>query len=191
MVAPTDLELWLACLAATPALMALAIIAATFVVEDAATIAVGVLASRMLVDPGLAVAALLAGTIIGDFGVYALGRGAGRLPFFRSRRFPRAEAWLRSRGGVAVALARFVPGSRLPVYSASGFVRMPFIRFAVLIVATGLVWTPALFFLSTTGAATAAMLSAPAVWLLALLLMSIVVLPRALQRMRRGYDAAQ
>lgn len=184
MVAPTDLEIWLACLAAYPALMALAIIAATFVVEDAATIAVGVLASRMLVDPGLAIAALLVGTIVGDFGVYALGRGAGRLPFFRSRRFPRAEAWLCSRGGAAVALARFVPGSRLPVYSASGFVRMPFIRFAVLIVATGLVWTPALFLLSATGADVVAAygeLAAPA---LAAVLLAVVGLPYLVRRVR-------
>lgn len=184
MIAPTDLEVWLACLAAYPALMALAIVAATFVVEDAATIAVGVLASRMLVDPGLALLALLAGTIIGDFGVYALGRGAGRLPLLRARRFPRAEAWLRDRGGVAVALARFVPGSRLPVYSASGFVRMPFVRFAVLIVVTGLVWTPSLFFLSATGADLAAALGELAAPALAFVLLTVIGLPYALRRAR-------
>jgi membrane protein DedA with SNARE-associated domain len=184
MVAPTTIEIWLACLAAYPALMVLAIVAATFVVEDAATIAVGVLASRMLVDPGLAVAALLAGTIVGDFGVYALGRSAGRLPFLRDRRFPVAEAWLRSHGGFAVAIARFLPGARLPVYSTSGFLRMPFANFAALVIVTGLVWTPALFFLSATSADAAAMLGAPAAWLLALLLISILAVPHVLRRPR-------
>ena len=57
------------------------------------------------------------------------------------------ETRLRRHGLLALAVARFVPGTRLPVFLASGIVRTPLLASSVVIVATTLAWTPVLFFL--------------------------------------------
>ena len=57
-----------------PLLLALALFAATFVAEDAATIAAGVLIAQTGIDPLPALAAVVLGTATGDLALYALGR---------------------------------------------------------------------------------------------------------------------
>ena len=47
-----------------------------------------------------------------------------------------------------VGLARFIPGMRLPVYFGSGFFRLDWWSCLAVIVITGCIWTPALFWLS-------------------------------------------
>lgn len=140
-----DPGLWLAGLAACPALFFVAVVAATLVLEDVTAVAVGALVAAMRVDPALGLAALLFGTVLGDL----LLHGAGRL----GRGHPWVARKLAASPGAAgigrsvwlVAAARVVPGLRVPAYVGSGVAGMPLARFILVVTATGLVWTPLLF----------------------------------------------
>ncbi len=138
-------------LAGTPSLLFATVFILTFVLEDAVAVAAGVLAGRMAVDPFVAVAALVAGTVAGDMALHAAGRWLAdtRLVLrLRSAGSGRVEASLRSRGIPLIALARFIPGTRLPVFLGSGIVRVSLLPTTLVIVGTTLLWTPGLFWLS-------------------------------------------
>ncbi|MGH7141791.1 MAG: DedA family protein [Minisyncoccia bacterium] len=129
-----------------------AIVIGTFILEDLTTILVGVLAAAGLVDIFVAVAALYVGVILGDCGLYALGRLAHTHP--RIRNFLMHERLLRARKGLetnlrqAVITTRFIPGLRLPIYLACGFFKMSFREFAQSAILAALIWTTGLFGLS-------------------------------------------
>lgn len=146
--------MWLAQLAGHPVWLALAMIGATFVLEDAATVAVGLLASQMVLDPTSSVLTLLVGTILGDLALYVAGRVAADTYWgrnWRARSQGRsAESFLRARGDLMLIVARFTPGLRLPVYSAAGFLGLPAARVAGIIAVMSAIWTPGLFWLSAT-----------------------------------------
>lgn len=140
--------------------MPMAIIVGTFILEDASTIIAGVLASKGAVDMTVALTSLYAGVILGDLGLYGVGRLA--LNHRWARRFADLEKVqplrekLTDRVMFTVFAVRFLPGLRLPMYTASGFFCLPFGRFAVAVVAATLVWTSLLFGASFAfGAATA------------------------------------
>ena len=140
---------WLAFAGATPFLLPVMIVLATFVLEDATTILVGVLAADGQVGAAEALLALYAGIVLGDFGLYALGRLAGGHRW--AERLVEHETlapfrtWLETRLVFTVFTVRFVPGLRLPTYTASGFFKLPFRRFAVTVVAATTIWTTLLF----------------------------------------------
>jgi membrane protein DedA with SNARE-associated domain len=142
----------------SPAAVFVAIMLATFILEDAATVAVGLLASQGLVDPGPALIALVVGTASGDLAIHGLGRVAqhswiGRR-LLANRKVQRVESWLQGNAVLALAGARFVPGLRLPVYLMSGIVRVPFATCAAVVVSVSVIWTPGLFIIGqATGAA--------------------------------------
>lgn len=146
--------------AADPVATALAIIVATLLLEDATAIVVGLLASQTIVEPIPALAALLVGTIVGDVALHLAGRFLGKTArgqhLVKQPSAQRAVRLLKAHSLPTLAAARFVPGLRLPVYFGSGFLRIPFRRCLFLIIATGLIWTPALFWLSAAGGAIAA-----------------------------------
>lgn len=132
-----------------PAVLPLAIIAGTFILEDATTVLVGVAVAAGQCSLPVALLSLYAGVILGDLGLYGLGRAASSHRW--ARRLARAErllplrAWLDHHLVVAVFSARFMPGLRLPTYTATGFFGMPLRRFAVGVIAATLVWTSLLF----------------------------------------------
>lgn len=142
----------------SPAAVFVAIMVATFILEDAATVAVGLLASQGFVDPALALIALVVGTASGDLAIHGIGRLAehswiGRR-LLANGKVQRVEGWLRKNAVLALAGARFVPGLRLPVYLMSGIVRVPFTTCATVVIGVSVIWTPGLFILGqTTGAA--------------------------------------
>ena len=55
------------------------------------------------------------------------------------------RAWLESRFILTVFSARFIPGSRIPTFTASGFFRSSFPKFILTTIATVSVWTTFLF----------------------------------------------
>jgi membrane protein DedA with SNARE-associated domain len=141
-----------AAMAANPFVQSGAIVVATFILEDATTVLVGMMSADRMVSPLVALLALYAGIALGDLGLYLLGHLAQRHRW--ARRFvPAAKTemvrrWLGPRLGATVAAVRFLPGLRLPVYTACGFMRMPLGRFAAAVVLATIVWTTLLFGLS-------------------------------------------
>jgi membrane protein DedA with SNARE-associated domain len=126
-----------------------AIIAATFILEDAATVMVGIMSAAGLIPIAGALAALYVGIAAGDVGLYGLGHLASRHRWARRlvpvEKYGQCQHWLRSRLVTTVAATRFLPGLRLPVYTACGFLRMPLGQFAGVVVVATAVWTTLLF----------------------------------------------
>jgi membrane protein DedA with SNARE-associated domain len=120
---------------------------ATFVLEDAAAIGAGLLlAAGELSWPAAFVSCFL-GIWLGDAGLYALARYAGRNWFENSSlkkhsiKVTRSENWFRERGTMILIFSRAVPGARLPTYLAAGFLRVPMARFLFITGAAAFVWT--------------------------------------------------
>lgn len=117
----------------------------TFILEDPTTVGCGFLVADGKMAFNVAYIGLSAGIAIGDFGLYALGRYMG--PWVRTSRFvpasslARAERWFSRNLVWAVVLSRFVPGMRLPTYTAAGLLRANPWAFLGTTIGASLVWT--------------------------------------------------
>ena len=132
-----------------PLLLPVLIILATFVLEDATTILVGVWSATGSLSPEIALLSLYIGIVLGDFGLYASGRLAAK-PSWGARlarhdRLLPFRDWLENRLVLATFTVRFLPGLRLPAYTATGFFGMPFRRFAMTVMLATAIWTTGLF----------------------------------------------
>ncbi len=130
-------------------LQAVLIVLGTFVLEDAATVLAAMQAQSGAVPLQVALFALYAGIILGDLGLYGLGALSARLPMVARwvppSRMRQGRAWLDGRVFKVVFISRFIPGARLPTYTACGFLHADFRRFALAAVVATLVWTSLLF----------------------------------------------
>jgi membrane protein DedA with SNARE-associated domain len=164
------------------------IVAATFVLEDAASIGAALLATSGIISMPLAIAALTIGIFAGDLGLYGLGRAARSQAWARARigeaQIERGRRWLRGRLVIALLTARFLPGARLPAYTASGFLEIPFIRFAAITAGAGIVWTAAIFTVATVFGAPILQAVGPSKWLVGVLLLALLILVPRLMRHR-------
>ena len=157
MLSPDTITSFLADAAKDPLLLVAAIILATFILEDAATFAAALLAADGIVPVPLALSALLIGIILGDIGLYGLGRLAARNSWVRRQLQRRAAVdlgrWMGKRIFPLVCSARFVPGARFPSYTASGMLGLSFWRFTLAAVVATSLWTilsfSLIFFLGT------------------------------------------
>lgn len=134
------------------ALQMAVIILGTFVLEDAATVMAAMQAASGAVPIPAAVAALYAGIVLGDLGLYGLGMLSSRVSWI-ARLVPQARMrqgrdWLDGRVFRVVFISRFIPGMRLPTYTACGFLRADIGRFALAAIVATLVWTSLLFGIS-------------------------------------------
>jgi membrane protein DedA with SNARE-associated domain len=133
-------------------LQAITIIGGTFVLEDAATLLAAMQVASGAIALPVALLALYAGIVLGDLGLYGLGRAslgnrwARRLVPKRRRNLGRD--WVRGKIVPIVLVSRFVPGLRLPTYTTLGFLKAPVLQFALAAVAATLLWTSGLFFIS-------------------------------------------
>lgn len=174
--------------AGQPLLVALLLFAATFLLEDAATLAAGALAAHMLIDVELALVALVLGTFAGDAALYGAGRlaaqpghGIGWVARL-ARRARERQRQTAATGLVAAGLARFVPGARLPTFVACGIAAVPVLPLLTVLAATTLVWTPLLFFTGSVAAEIAAA-GWPVVVVAAMALIVAAMLRRRLPRL--------
>ena len=98
----------------------------TFLSEDSATLAGGLLATLGKLSWPLAFASCFLGIWLGDLGLYALARLFGRpaIDRFWPRRasgsLDRSEAWFERHGLLALVICRLIPGTRLPTFLAAG-----------------------------------------------------------------------
>ncbi len=121
----------------------------TLVSEDLTCITAGLLAARGLIPLPFAIFACLLGIWIGDMLLYAIGRyGGGKLlsfwPFKRLIAKTTVEStqnWLNRRGGIAILISRFMPGTRLPLYVTAGLVRMNVIKMMSWLAFAAVLWT--------------------------------------------------
>jgi membrane protein DedA with SNARE-associated domain len=139
---------------------------ATFVLEDVAAVGAGLLLATGGISWHSAFIACFLGIWIGDAGLYALARYAGREWFEKSSfcryraKVAESERWFAQRGTPILIFSRLVPGARLPTYLAAGFLRVPLLRFLIITGIASCVWTlAALFFAQTFGARIANWLS--------------------------------
>jgi len=132
------------------------IVLATFISEDATVIAVGVLIAAGSVDWGVGLIGCMCGIIIGDGGLWALGRFAGRralrLPMVREwapeSSLDRWGRWFDKHTIKAVFVARAAPGLRVPTYVAAGLLSKKTHGFIFWAALAALLWTPILLVLS-------------------------------------------
>ena len=132
--------------------------AGTLASEDLTSISAGLLVRDGAIDLLPAIAACTAGVYLGDLGLWALGRVAGRRAlrwnWVRRRVDPDIVASLGARLdrrlGIAVLASRLLPGSRLPMYLALGISGQRPWAFAAWSFLAVLLWTPALVWLTRT-----------------------------------------
>ena len=140
-------------LGSSPWAIAVAIVLATFVLEDAAIVGAALLAASNVIGAPLALSALTFGIFAGDIGLYGVGVAARQQTWARrhvgEERLARGRQWLDRRLVPALIGARFMPGFRLPTYAASGFFRVPFLTFAATTAGASVVWTVLVFSLVT------------------------------------------
>ncbi|MEO0410694.1 MAG: VTT domain-containing protein [Pseudomonadota bacterium] len=127
----------------------LAVVVATFILEDVAIVATALLASTDMMAPSAGLIALLVGIVLGDLGLFGIGYGAARLPMLRKYVDTRAAQRIRrigtNRPFSLVFTTRFVPGMRLPTYTSLGYVGASFWKFLQAVLFAVGVWTVSVY----------------------------------------------
>jgi len=117
---------------------------APFVQEDAAVIGAAAASASGAGNPIVLFLALVLGLAASDIWKYWLGRLAHTHAW--ARKFAEKPAVAKARDGVlnrlglTLLVARFVPGTRIPLYVASGVFQAPVIKFTAYVVATGVLY---------------------------------------------------
>lgn len=147
----TEFSTLLGSAAGSPPLEITTIILGTFILEDAATLLAAMQVAAGAVSLPLALGSLYAGIVLGDLGLYGLGRLSVEHPWAQrmvpERRRDIGRDWVSRRLIPVVLISRFVPGLRLPTYTTCGFLKAPFLGFAAAAILATLAWTSSLFFL--------------------------------------------
>lgn len=134
------------------------LVVGTFVSEDLACITAGLLIQRGALTPVAAIGACVLGIFVGDLGLWLVGRlGARATRTWRwlatklpAEQIDATRAALERHAGTTIVASRFVPGTRLPLYLAAGWVRMSPLTFAGWTFVAALLWTPALVMASVS-----------------------------------------
>ncbi len=130
----------------------LALIAGTFASEDLACITAGEWIRAGSLPAVLGIAACFVGIYVGDLGLWLVGRIGGR-KLMNTRWFTRristdrleaAGKWFDRNDWGAIFAARFLPGTRLPLYIAAGMLGRRGWRFVGWSFLAALLWTPLL-----------------------------------------------
>ncbi len=137
-----------------PVAVVVAIILASFVSEDLTCVAVGLLIAAGRVDWLPALAGCFVGIVLGDIGIWLIGRAGGRRilrwrwvrKLLPAARFAQLSRALCDRIGRSVVISRFVPGSRVPLFLAAGVLGTCPYRFLTWAFVAALLWTPLLVF---------------------------------------------
>ncbi|QCE32164.1 hypothetical protein FAI41_00355 [Acetobacteraceae bacterium] len=131
---------------------ALAVIVGTFVLEDLTTVLTALAAQQNKISILLAIISLWIGIMIGDILLYTLGMAGTKREklhrFLKLSEVNRGQKWFSQNIIKIVIISRFVPGLRLPFYTACGFFRTPFKPFIQIVALSTFIWTIFLFFIS-------------------------------------------
>ncbi|WP_373319844.1 DedA family protein, partial [Acetobacter pomorum] len=117
------LDQFLELTAAYPLVQVFIVILATFVLEDAATVITAIQVNLHTLSPITALIALYIGIVVGDVGLYGLGYLAARWKpaqrWVNTSQIESKKIWLSKNLFWVVFVSRFIPGTRLPLYTAS------------------------------------------------------------------------
>jgi membrane protein DedA with SNARE-associated domain len=135
------------------AVLGLVILLATFVYEDGATLLAATLSASGRLNPWFGLATTFVGIWVGDLGLYVLGSTLGRRlawsssiqKYLAPASLARAERWFTKHGSFALVMSRAIPGSRLPLYTAAGALRLSLRVFAKTTALCSAVWVGAIF----------------------------------------------
>lgn len=132
-----------------PWMLALLLLALTFILEDSATTSGALLASQGYISIELALVTVVIGIILGDLGLYGLGYAAQRWEWAKKilekKGANNTHDFIEHRMVMLIIIARFIPGMRLPSYSAMGFLGVSFKKFAFTVFFAVGTWTAILF----------------------------------------------
>lgn len=131
---------------------AAAVIIGTFILEDGATVAAAMQVESGALPMWLALLSLYAGIVLGDLGLYGLGRLSAQVPWVARQLPPHRQetirAWISGRIFKVVLVSRFLPGLRLPTYTTCGFVGADLKQFTLAAIIATAAWTSLLFLTS-------------------------------------------
>lgn len=128
----------------------LAIVSGAFVSEDLTTVTVGLLVRAERVSWVVGLLGSFLGIFLSDVGLWLVGflaqRGLLRWRWIQ-RHLPHAmlgryRKTFDRRGAVTLLAARFLPGTRVPIYVAAGVLGQPLASFALWTGLAALLWTP-------------------------------------------------
>lgn len=132
-----------------PVLQLFLLFVTPFVLEEAAILSAAALAAAGELAAPIAFAAVYAGIVVSDWVLYAAGKAAGSSR--RIRRWVGEDVIARGRrilerGAMGAAVtARLVPWLLFPIFVASGFLGVSFVRFALVNALVALVYAAAAF----------------------------------------------
>src|SRR4030095_21353 len=124
----------------------------TLVTEDITCIGAGVMIAEGRISFPVGGIACLVGIFAGELLLFWAGRCFGRLAlrraplkwFVREADVERCSIWFGRRGVAAIAISRFIPGTRLPTYFAAGLLDTSLWKFSLYFLVAAAVWTPLL-----------------------------------------------
>lgn len=177
---------------AAPWIIFTVLVLTSFLLEDVALAAGAALAANGTISWEFAFLAVAGGIGVGDVGLYGLGQLCLRFPLLRHRYIEDRKIWARdvlvNRLASAILLARVIPGLRLLTYTASGFLRVPFLPFAFWVLLAVIVWTVALFwFSSALGQHVAGALGIPVPAAVALIIVVLALIVPAGRYLRKRF----
>jgi len=118
-------------------LQALLMVVGTCFLEDAARCGIGLLVAAGHVGWWMAFVSMTVGGMIGDVGLYIIGRYATlfllRRRWVEAARMEGMKAYFQRHAVKAVMIARFIPGARTIAYVSAGAVCYPLPRFLLLL----------------------------------------------------------
>ena len=119
----------------------------TFLHEDAAILAAAFLRVEEGMPVGLAYSSIISGVIAGDFIIYGLGHFAQKNAWLRSKiigpKVERIRLWLENNLVKGLLLCRITPGLLFPTFVACGWFKIPFKRFALITITSGVLYASA------------------------------------------------
>lgn len=136
-------------LSENPWLLFLVLMGTTLISEDIAIVGAALMVAEGVSDLSWSLFAINAGIILGDGVLYGIGALAARFRRARrlvaTRRIHQAKRWIRGRLAIILLSTRFMPGSRIPTYTACGFFGFSFTYFFLVLTVASLVWTSIVF----------------------------------------------
>ncbi|MGD2132020.1 MAG: VTT domain-containing protein [Maricaulaceae bacterium] len=173
----------------------LALLLAPFVQEDTAVLVAASFSLSGMGDTSFLFVAVTLGLIASDLWKYWAGRAAHTQAWARriaeKPAVARARELVDRRLGASLMAARFIPGTRIPLYLASGYFKASWPRFAFWISVSALAYVGAAFALFHTVGAVAG--EAAKAWLpaIAIAVLATVLIVQWLRTRRAGKTAAE